>query len=641
METNNSSTRKTLPQLLVKRAEIMGSRVALREKDFGIWQEYTWQEYLEHVKYFFLGLMSIGFQRGDKVAIIGDNRPEWVMAELAAQAGGGVSVGIYQDSLPKEIAYIINHSDSVFLVVEDQEQVDKVLEMEEEIPNVRKIIYYDPKGMRHYRHPKLMGFTEVEELGRTYEQEHSDLFHEQVSMGVADDVAIICYTSGTTGFPKGAMLTHENLINMGENLMTMDPMKPGDEFLSFLPLAWIGEQMMALSSAMTIGFTVNFPEETSTVQENLREIGPHVMFSPPRIWEDMVSKVQVRIQDTSWLKKKLYDLFFKVGHKVADFSIEGKSVPLATRLMYQLGDYLVYSAIKDHLGLLRLKRAYTGGAALGPDVTRFFHGLGVNLKQIYGQTEVSGIAVVHRDKDIKFESVGVPIPGTEINITDKGEILLKSPSVFVGYYKNEEATAETLEEGWLHTGDAGYLDEDGHLVVIDRLKDVIRLNSGDLFSPQFIENKLKFSPFIKEAVAIGHDQDYVVAMLNIEMANVGKWAENNQIAYTTYTDLSQKQQVLELIQQEVEKINRELPEKARVKKFVLLYKELDADDEELTRTRKVRRKFVAEKYQTVIEGLYQENMDEIHVEGKIKYRDGKETVIRTNMRVMRLDGEVA
>ncbi len=631
---------KTLPQLLQERAQTMGKRIALREKDYGIWQELSWQDYWGRVKNFALGLAAHEFVRGDKLAIIGDNRPEWLISELAVQSLGGISIGIYQDSLPKEIAYILNHSDVKFVVVEDQEQVDKLLEIEAEIPGVEWIIFYDEKGLRNYEHPLLEDFFAVEQRGRSYEQDHPDFFAVQVQLGQPSDIAIFCYTSGTTGFPKGAMLSHRNLVNMGESLMSMDRAAKDDQFLSFLPLAWIGEQMMALSASLVVGFTVNFPEETTTIQENLREIGPHLIFSPPRIWEDMVSKVQVKIQETSRLKRSLYTFFRQFGERKADAAFQQRTLKLWEKLLYALGDYLVFSAIKDHLGLLRMKWAYTGGAALGSDVFRFFHSLGVNLKQIYGQTEIAGIAVVHRDGDIKFDSVGLPIPGTEIKISDKGEILLKSLSVFTGYYKSPEATVEALEEDWLRTGDAGYLDKDGHLHVIDRVKDVIRLTTGELFSPQFIENKLKFSPYIKEAVAIGQDRPYVTAMVNIDMANVGRWAELNQIPYTTYTDLSQKPEVLSFILKEITAVNTELPEKARIAKFVLLYKELDADDEELTRTKKVRRAFVAEKYAVLIEGLYSHS-GEIQVEGKVKYRDGKETMIRTTLRIMDLDGEVA
>lgn len=642
MEGGNSiMDNKTLPKLLKDKAQQMSGKVALREKDFGIWQEITWDSYYENVKAFTYGLLELGFKRGDRLALIGDNRPEWVFAALAAQSVGGISVGIYQDSLPKEIGYLLNHSDIKAVVVEDQEQVDKLLEIEGEIAHVGKIIYYDPKGLRHYQNERLISFTQVQELSSTYQERKDALNYEaEVEKGQAEDVAIFCYTSGTTGNPKAAMLTHYNLINMGQSLMGMDPLKPGDEFLSFLPLAWIGEQMMSFSSALTVGFTVNFPEETTTVQDNLREIGPHSMFSPPRLWEDMVSKVQVRIQDAGWLKRKLYDSALPIGFKMSDAIFKKEQISWSLKVKYVLADWLIFSAIKDQLGLLRIKRAYTGGAALGPDVTRFFHALGVNLKQIYGQTEVAGIAIVHQDGQVKYDTVGVPIPGTELEISEKGEILIKSPSVFKGYYNNEKATEETITDGWLNTGDAGEIDNDGHLVVIDRLKDVIRLNSGDLLSPQYIENKLKFSPYIMEAVAVGTDRSYVAVMLNIDMDNVGQWAENHQIAYTTYTDLSQKQEILTLIQEEVEKVNRALPEKAKVKKFVLLYKELDADDEELTRTRKVRRSFVAEKYQSVIEGLYSAE-SKIQVEGKIRYQDGNETTIRTQLQIITTDEEVA
>ncbi|MBO8163756.1 MAG: AMP-binding protein [Brevibacillus sp.] len=637
---------ETLPQWLVEKATRIPDQAAMREKEFGIWQERTWSELLSDVKAFSLGLRELGFQPNDKLAIIGDNRPEWIIAQTAAQAAGGVSVGIYQDSLPKEIAYVLYHADAKLVVVEDQEQVDKLLEIEAEIPRVEKIIYYDRKGMRHYSHPLLAEFAHIQHLGRQSAAWETSLFYDAVEQGAADDAAILCYTSGTTGFPKGAMLTHRNLLNMTESLFALDPLTDKDEYLSFLPLAWIGEQMMAISGAFLVGFTVNFPEETSTVQADLREIGPHVMFSPPRIWEDMVSRVQVRLQDAGWFKRKMYELFRPFGERRAEASISGKKLNIWEKLMYWLGDYLVFSAIKDHLGLLRLKRAYTGGAALGSDVTKFFHSMGVNLKQIYGQTEIAGIAIVHHDGRIKFDTVGEPIPGTEMRISDKGEILLKSASVFAGYYKNEQATRETICDGWLHTGDAGYIDEDGHLVVIDRLKDVIRLESGEMFSPQYIENKLKFSPYIKEAVAVGTDRPYVAAILNIDMANVGRWAEGNQVAYTTYTDLSQKSEVLRLIRQEVARVNQSLPEKARVKRFVLLYKELDADDEELTRTRKVRRGFISKKYEKVLDGLYGENKL-LDVEGTIKYRDGKEATIRARMEVVDVeeqqtsDGEVA
>jgi long-chain acyl-CoA synthetase len=490
--------------------------------------------------------------------------------------------------------------------------------------------------MRNYENESLLFFQDVQLLGKKFEEENPGYFESELSKGRYEDIAILSYTSGTTGNPKGTMLSFENMYEMAKNLSEFDPLTENDEYLSFLPLAWIGEQMMTVSMGLYNGITINFPEEPSTVLENLREIGPHVMFSPPRIYEDMVSRFQVKIQDAGFVKRKIYEMCRPIGEKVAKALLNKEELSFRTKLKYKLADYFMFSAIRDHLGLLRIKRAYTGGAPLGPDVFTFFHSIGINVKSIYGQTEVSGIAIVHRDGEIKVDSVGVPIPGTELKISSQGEVLIKSSSVCRGYYKNEKSTKETIEDGWLHTGDAGRLDENGHLYIIDRLKDVIRLETGEMFSPQFIENKLKFSPYIQEAVATGRDRPYVVAMLNIDMENVGRWAEKKQIGYTTYTDLSSKPEVLALIQEQVNEINLSLPEKARIKKFVLLYKELDADDEELTRTKKVRRQFVAKKYEKLIEGIYSES-DQIDVEGKIKYRDGNEQIIQTTLKVIFMD----
>ncbi len=627
---------QTFPQLLLERAAQYGAgRVALREKEFGIWQEVTWADYLTHVKHFCLGLVSLGLTPDYTVAIIGDNRPEWVYAELAAQAAGAHSVGIYQDAITEEVHYIIEHADARFVVVEDQEQVDKLLDLWDRIQGVEKLIYYDPKGLQGYDHPALMAFPEVEALGRTYEAAHPGWFEQSVAAGKSADLAILSTTSGTTGKPKLAMLTHGNLLSMGRNLMAIDPIDADAEFVSFLPLAWIGEQMMAISCGLARGFTINFPEEPETVQENIREIGPQVMFSPPRIWENMLSQVQVKIEDTSWLKKRLFNWALPVGYQMADTRFQKETPSVWLKARYFLADWIAFQMVKDHLGLRHLRRCYTGGAALGPDVFRFFHALGVNLKQIYGQTEVSGISVVHRDGEIKFQTVGVPIPETEVRLGENGEILTRSPSVFVGYYKNPEATAETLVDGWLHSGDAGYHDEDGHLVVIDRAKDVMTLADGTRFSPQFIENKLKFSQFIREAVVFGGEWPFVTAMINIDMGNVGKWAENHQLAYTTYTDLAQKSQVYALVRKDVERANADLPEAARIRHFLLLHKELDADDAELTRTRKVRRSFVAERYADIIQALYGD-ADTLDVDSAITYQDGRTARIQTTLRIEKI-----
>lgn len=629
---------ETFPQLLVENAERWGDdKVALREKEFGIWQSVTWAEYLDHVKHFCLGLVSLGLQPDDTVAIIGDNRPEWVYAELAAQSAGAQSVGIYPDSVADELHYVADFSDAKFIVVEDQEQVDKVLEIWGRLSGVEKVIYYDPKGLWNYTQPFLMDFPGVEAKGREFAREHPDWFERSVAEGQADDIAIFCTTSGTTAAPKLAMLTHKNLISMGTNLMAIDPMSPDDEFVSFLPLAWIGEQMMSLACGLTVGFTVNLPEEPETVQENIREIGPQMMFSPPRIWENLVSQVQVKIDDSTWLKKTIYNWALSVGYEMADTRFEKETPSTILELKYKLADLIMFQIIKDHLGVRHADHCYTGGAALGPDVFRFFHALGVNLKQIYGQTEVSGISVVHRDGDVKFQTVGEPIPETDVRIAENGEILTRSPAVFRGYYRNPEATEEALKDGWLHSGDAGYFDEDGHLIVIDRVKDVMILQDGTTFSPQFIENKLKFSPYVKEAVVFGgSDWPFVTAMINIDLDNVGKWAEDNQIAYTTYTDLAQKSQVYDLVRSDVVRANKDLPEAARIRRFLLLHKELDADDAELTRTRKVRRRFVAERYDEIISALYSEN-DFLDVETTITYQDGRTADIETRLCIETLD----
>ncbi len=624
---------ETLPQFLQEHASKTPDRIALRERIYGIWQAITWREYLQHVKDFSLGLVSLGLQPEETIAIIGDNRPEWVIAELAAQSVGAKSIGIYQDSVVKEMIYIFNHADVSFVVVEDQEQVDKILEMWPELKGVRKVIYYDPKGLRNYTEDFLMYFPDVEEAGRKYDESHPGWWEGRVAEGKASDLAILSTTSGTTGNPKLAMLTHNNLLSMGRNLMQVDPLSPEDEFVSFLPLAWIGEQMMALACGLQVGFKVNFPEEPETVQHDIREIGPQVMFSPPRIWENLVSQVQVKIEDTTRLKRAVYNWAMPIGYEMADVRFRKEEPSLGLKIRYFLADWTIFQMIKDHLGLRRLKRAYTGGAALGPDVFRFFHALGVNLKQIYGQTEVSGISVVHRDGDIKFQTVGTPIPETEIKIAENGEILVRSPAVMQGYYRNPEATAETLdEEGWLHSGDAGYFDEDGHLIVIDRAKDVMTLHDGTKFSPQFIENKLKFSPYIKEAVVFGGDWPFVAAFVNIDFANVGKWAENNQLAYTTYTDLSQKPEVYTLVRKHVEQANADLPPAARIRRFLLLHKELDADDAELTRTRKVRRRLIAQRYDDLISALYSHN-DHVDVETVITYQDGRTATLQTRLHI--------
>jgi long-chain acyl-CoA synthetase len=629
----------TLPSLLIQNKERFGSkRTALREKEFGIWQEYSWEDYYEHVKNFSLGLQYLGFQKGDKLAIIGDNRPEWVWAELATQCAGGIPLGIYQDSILTEVAYVINQSEATMVVAEDQEQCDKLLALKEQIPRVAKIIYTDPKGMRSYDDPLLISFSEAEDIGK--KKGNSQSFGENIRNLREDDIAFIAYTSGTTGFPKGSILTHKNMITMAKNLNQVDPKFEEDQFVSFLPLPWVGEQMMAISTSLLIGFTVNFPEEPETAMEDLYEIGPNLVFSPPRIWEGLSRSIMVKIRDASFFKRFIYNLSLPIAYKWADFKFEKIKPPWYWKALYSMAYLAIFRALKDRLGFSKIRSAMTGGALLGPDVFRFFHALGIELKQIYGQTEISGISTIHRSGDVKYDTVGLPIPETDIKISEEGEILSRSPALFQGYWKNPEATTETLRDGWLHSGDAGYFTKDGHLVCIDRVKDLMQLANGTKFSPLFIENKLKFCPYIVEAVVIGHQKPFIGALLSIDFKHTGKWAEEHGIPYTTYTDLSSKKEVYELIEKEVYRVNKTLPTEMHIFKFILLYKELDADDEELTRTRKVRRGFISEKYKKEIDALYgdQENFP---VETVIKYQDGRTAKVQRNLYIhtMRSDEE--
>lgn len=626
-------TPDTLPKLLRENANRYAQRVALREKRFGIWQSLTWREYYERVRSFALGLHVLGFRRGDLIAILGDNRPEWVISELAAQSLGGASIGIYQDSVVEEVAYIATQCSARFIVVEDQEQVDKLLEIWEQLTTVEKLIYYDPKGLRHYTEEHLMAFPDVEKLGQGFHQENPEFFTQSIEQGRASDVAIISTTSGTTSRPKLAQITHANLVAMGRGLSEADNFRQEDQFVSFLPLAWIGEQMISIACGTLVGFALSFPEEPETVQADIRAIGPHIMFAPPRIWENMLSSTQVRIDDAGFVKRRLFNWAMGIGKRLADKRFNKQPLALLDRILVRLAYWLVFANLLDQLGLRRLKKAYTGGAALGPDVFRFYHAMGVNLKQCYGQTETTGICFVHRDGDIKFQTVGLPIGGAEVRIDDSGEILVRGPMCFLGYYGNSAASAETIEGGWVHTGDAGYLDEDGHLIVIDRAKDVMTLHDGTKFSPQFIENKLKFSPYIREAVVLGGaGHPFVTAMINIDFGTVGKWAEDHKLAYTTYTDLAQKPEVYDLIRQDVHRTNADLPPAAQIRRFLLLHKELDADDAELTRTRKVRRAFVAQRYAELIDGLYSQD-NTIDITSTITYQDGRTATLELTLHI--------
>jgi len=515
--------------------------------------------------------------------------------------------------------------------------VDKILDLKAQLPKVEKVIYDDPKGLRHYNDPLLQSLERLEEQGRRIDEERPGLFDELVRATQPRDVALICYTSGTTGAPKGAMISHANLTAAIEGILQIEHYAPTDQMLAYLPPAWIGDSFWSLAGALIVGCTVNCPERPETVLENLREIGPHFVIAPPRIWENLVSTVQVKMGDASWIKRRLFRWLMPAGEEVARRRMEKQPVSLPLRVRNALGEGLIFAPLRDHLGFRRTRYAYTGGAPLGPEIFLFFRALGINLKQVYGQTEAGGVSCVQRDGDIKLGTVGKPFPNTEVRLTEAGEVISRSPCVFSGYYKNPEATAATIRDGWLYSGDAAMLDADGHLIVIDRAKDVTALADGTKFAPQYIENKLKFSPYIKEAVAVGQDRPYVAAMINIDMENVGKLAERRQIAYTTYTDLAQKPEVYDLIGQEVERVNRDLPESTRIRKYVLLHKELDPDDEEVTRTRKVRRSFVAKKYAEIIDALFTDRPS-VPVHTIITYQDGRQATMQTELAIRTAGG---
>jgi long-chain acyl-CoA synthetase len=635
----------TLPKNLIAAYEKYGNKkAAMRQKDLGIWREYTWQESFEQVRRLSLGLIHLGLVRNDKVCIIGDNDPQYFWAQLAVQAAGGVAVGIFTDSTPQEIQYIVDHSDAVIVFAKDQEQCDKLLEIRDEIPKVHRVIYWDEKGLWSYAEPWLLSFGELQAMGQSLGEAQPDLFTDSVKHGHGDDLAIFCYTSGTTGLPKGAMITHRNLLAGCDSAQQADPRLDTDEYLSFLPPAWITENVLGLSVHLRSGMLVNFPESPQTVQDNIREITPHAMLFSARLWENMMALVHVKIAETSRINRLLYKVFMPVGYKVANIRYERREpVGLLWRILYALGNLALFQPLRDKLGLTQVKSAYSSGAALNPDVIRFFRAIGVNIKQLYGSTEAQ-VHTIHIGDDVRFETVGVPSPGQQIRIAENSEILVSGGTVFQGYYKNPEETAKAIyidEQGqrWFRTGDAGHLDEDGHLIYLDRVKEMITLASGEKYSPQFLEGQLKFSPYIRDVMTVGgEDRPFVTALINIDFENVGRWSEKRGIPYTTFVDLSQKEEVYDLIRQDVERVNRALPPAARIRKFVLLHKEFDADEGELTRTRKLRRSLLSNRYEDMISAMYGME-DSVKVRAAVKYRDGREGTIETTVRVAAMQPE--
>jgi long-chain acyl-CoA synthetase len=611
---------------------------AMRQKRFGIWQPYSWRDYFLNVKYLALGLLTLGFRSGDKLLIVGDNAPEWYFAEMAAQSNHGLSVGLYSDLTEAEIRYIAADSDAAFAMVEDQEQVDKLLQVKKDLPLLKRIVYWRYKGLSHYQDQSLIGYRQVLQLGREFEKEHPGFFEENVAAGHTDDVCALVYTSGTTGeHPKGAIHSFRTLMYGSECYRRLDSWRETDNIVSYLPPAWITEQWLGLGCHLLSGGTINFPEEADTQPQDIRELGPTAIFYGARLWESQASQVRAKIQGADPLKKMTYRLFMPVGYKMADFKFAKHRAGLPWRVLGALGDLLLFRPIRDSLGLPNARICYTAGSTLCPEVIRFYHALKVPLKSIYASAEGGALTGASSD-DIRPDTVGRPNPGIEIKINESGEIMSRQPGTFLGYYNNPSATAEVLKDGWFHSGDRGYLTEDGHLVFVDRLKDIIRLTHGESLSPQGIESRLKFSPYIKDAwVLAGPDREYTSAIIIIDRENVGPWADRRKVTYTTFSDLAQKPEVYDLVDQEIARVNRDLPAGCRIRKYVNLHKEFDPDETELTRNRKLRRTFVAGRYSDLIKAIY-EGRHEVTIAAEVRYRDGRTGTIKTSVGIKTVEG---
>ncbi|HCG9720668.1 TPA: long-chain fatty acid--CoA ligase [Vibrio parahaemolyticus] len=614
----------TFPKVLQHNAKHWPEQVAMREKEFGIWREFTWQDYENRVKWMALALQDLGIGEQDVVGLLGDNRPEWVWGELAAHAIKGYSLGIYQDSMHEEVAYLINYAKAKVVIAEDEEQCDKLLELGDEIPSVEYIIYCDPRGMRKYDDPRLIDVEKIYQKGQQIDKSEPNKYPSMVDATKGSDLSILCTTSGTTSKPKLAQLHSGSFLDHCAAYLRADPRSPGDNYVSVLPLPWIMEQVYVVGQALISRQIVNFVEEQETMMSDLREIGPNFVLLAPRVWENIVADVSARMMDSTPFKQKMYKLGMSLANKALD---QGKRSKLA--------EWILLRALRDRLGFSNLSSAATGGAAMGPDTFRYLQAIGVPLKQLYGQTEMCGAYTVHQSDDVDYDSVGVAFDNADVKVINPdsngvGEIIAKSTGMFTGYLNNQAAYDEDVQDGWMHTGDAGYFKDSGHLVVIDRLKDMSETSHGDRYSPQFIENKLKFSPFIAEAVVVGKGRPWLSAIICIRYAIVAKWAEQKGIAFTNYTNLSSQPEVYKAIREEVLKVNESLPDAQKISKFILLYKELDADDGELTRTRKVRRGVVAEKYGDIIETIYSA-APTVDVDTVITYQDGTKTRIQTSL----------
>jgi long-chain acyl-CoA synthetase len=632
------STELTFPRALMQHAAQRPDRPAYREKYLGIWQTDTWRQAAEKVRAMASGLAHLGFQRGMSLAVIGDNRPNLYQAMLAAQMLGGVAVPLYQDAVAAEMVYVLKDAEVGFAIVEDQEQVDKLLEISDQLPELHHIFYLDPRGLRNYEHDHLKPIEALIEMGQAHQRDHPGALDPEIEKGSADDVCVILYTSGTTGRPKGVCQTHRSMLGAGRGACQVDGLNDRDDMMAYLPMAWVGDFLFSMAQCMASGFTVNCPESRETVTADMKEIGPTYYFAPPRVYEGLLTSVTIRMEDAGRLKRAMYGFFMDVARRCGADLLDGRPVSAMDRLLYRLGNVLVYGPLRNTLGMSRIRVAYTAGEAIGPDLFRFYRSLGINLKQLYGQTESCAYACIQPDGQVKYDSVGVPSPGMEVRIGPNSEVLVRGVSLLKEYYRNPAATAEVLDsEGFFHTGDAGVIDRDGHLRIIDRAKDVSKMADGKVFAPKYIENKLKFFSFIKEAVVFGAGRSQIGAFINIDFEAVGNWAERRNIPYSGYVDLAGNPAVASLITECVEKMNQELSGEqmlghAQIARFLILHKELDPDDDELTRTRKVRRGFVEDKYRPLIDALYG-GLSEQYIETNVRFEDGRSGKVSATLRV--------
>jgi long-chain acyl-CoA synthetase len=638
-EKVQTGTPETFPQLLLHHAVTRGDAPAIREKDLGIWQSWSWREMRDEVEWLAGGLAEAGLRRGQHIAVIGANRPRLYWTLIAAQALGAIPVPFYEDAVAGEMTYVFQDAEIAFAVVEDQEQADKLFEIQPQCPKLARIWYDEPRGLRHYPQKELASYDSLREAGRAWARANPGFFEAGIARVAAGDPSIMMYTSGTTGNAKGVVLSHANLILSSRAYAELEGLRDDEEVLAYLPMAWIGQNLFSYAQWMVVGFRINCIESGETVLTDMREIGPTYYFAPPRVLEGLLTQVTIRMEDAGAIKRRMFHHFMALARRVGARILDGQPVGTLDRLRYALGNLVMYAPLRNALGMSRVRVAYTAGEAIGPDLFVFYRALGVNLKQLYGSTETSVMVCVQPNGAVKPDTVGPPMKGVEVRVLDSGEILLRSPGLFQAYYKNDAATREAKDaEGWFHTGDAGFFDGDGHLKIIDRAKDVGKLSDGTLFAPKYLENKLKFFPHIKEAVAFGDARVQATAMINIDVQAVGDWAERRGIAYSGYSDLAAKPQVFELVRECVEKVNADLAADpklcgSQIHRFVILHKELDADDGELTRTRKVRRGFIAEKYAPIVDALYS-GAERCSMEAQVRFEDGRTGIVRADLRIL-------